>query len=86
MSVALCNKLLSHLVISVTLCYNFLSYFVIMFSKFVKLFLFVTLNILYQKSSKKVSEFILSQFVIKTVIAKNLDNVQILTVFYFQNC
>ena len=74
-----CSNLLSQFVKPATVCNNFLSDFVIIILKFVKLSLFVTLsNAFFQKDQKRVNEVILSHFVIKAVITKNLDSIHIL--------
>ena len=57
---------------------KFLSRFVIINLKFVKLSLFVTFsNKFCQKDPKRVFEVFLSHFVIKTVFTKDLDSIQI---------
>ena len=59
------------------ICDNLLSYFVIA----------VTLwNKFFQNDTKKASAVFLSHLVIKTIIRKNLDSIQILTFNSFQNC
>ena len=49
--------------------------------------LFVTLcNKFFQKGQKRVFKVLLSHFAIKTVIAKNLNSVQISNVYTFKIC
>ena len=79
MPATFCSNLLSQFVKPATVCNNFLSDFVIIILKFVKLSLFVKLsNVFFQKDQKRVNEVILSHFVIKAVITKNLDSIHIL--------
>ena len=86
--VTICNtchtfqQILTRSVIPTTVYNNFLLNFVITILKFVNLSLFVTLcSSFFQKGQKRVCVVFLSHFVIKTVIAKNLDSVHIFAVF-----
>ena len=73
---------MSQSVIPTTVYNNFLLHFVIGILKFVNLSLFVTLcSSFFQKGQKRVCVAFLSHFVIKTVIAKNLDSIHIFAVF-----
>ena len=87
MIVTLSNGLFSHFVILVTLSNNLLWHFVIIILKFVNLSLFVTFcHNFFQKVQESLCEVFLSQFLIKTVIAKNLNSIQNFTVYALQNC
>ena len=56
---------------------------VIIVLKFVKLSLFGMLcNKFFQKDPKRVSEVVLSHFVMKTVLTKNLDSMHILCLLF----
>ena len=58
---------------------------IIIICKFVKLFLFVTLyRKIFQIGPKRVSD--LSHVLVKTVITKNVVNIQTISAFSFQNC
>ena len=85
--VTLSNSLFSHFVILATLSNNLLWHFVIIILKFVNLSLFVTFcHNFFQKVQESLCEVFLSQFLIKTVIAKNLNSIQNFTVYALQNC